>query len=170
MSGGAVGKHSAADRLVEARRQLLAYLNDRGLRWTRQRDAVLQAFVEADAHLSVEELLARVRELDPTMGPATVYRTVGLFVAAGIAKERRFHDERLRYEPAVAASHHDHLICTECGAIEEFEDERIERLQELIAETRGFTVTRHRMELYGQCRRCREAAGEAMFHSREDQV
>lgn len=147
------GKHGT--RIAEAKRRLRAHLRDRGLRSTRQREEVLRIFVEADAHLSVEELIERVRKADADIGFATVYRCMPLFVAAGVAKERRFHEGRVRYEPALRSAHHDHLICTACGDIQEFDDGRIEHLQEEIAAARGFTLTNHRMELYGLCASCR---------------
>ncbi|MBI5015703.1 MAG: transcriptional repressor [Deltaproteobacteria bacterium] len=133
-----------------------SHLEHRGLRSTRQRDAVLEAFLAADAHVSVEELCERVRDAHRSIGAATVYRCMGLFVQAGIAKERRFHEGRIRYEPGVGTEHHDHLICLACGDIQEFENPTIERLQDEIAGSRGFSVTYHRLELYGLCPRCKK--------------
>ncbi len=147
------------DRVSVARERLREYLRGRGLRATRQRDRVLEAFLADAAHASVDEIYDRARAGDPAIGHATVYRAMGLFVAAGIAKERRFHaDGRVRYEPALDVDHHDHLVCTRCGDIQEFENPAIERLQEEVAAARGFAVAYHRLELYGLCARCR--AGE----------
>lgn len=142
-------------RLKEARERLGAYLREKGLRSTRQRDAVLDAFLREDSHVSVDELCDRVRRDNPSIGHATVYRSMGLFVDAGIAKERRFHEGRVRYEAGVNVAHHDHLVCLRCGDIQEFEDPTIERIQQDIAGSRGFQVTYHRLELYGLCSRCR---------------
>ena len=111
-------------RAEEGRKVLLEHLKGKGLRWTSQRDAVLKAFLHENANLSAEELYSLVRKSCPEIGFATVYRCMNLFVEAGIAKERRFDEGRVRYEPAVMADHHDHLICTNCGCIQEFEDER----------------------------------------------
>lgn len=142
-------------RSEEARRLLDEHLRKEGLRRTRQREAILDAFLAADAHMSVEELYDAIRREHPSVGAATVYRTMNLFVRAGLAKERRFHEGCSRFEPAVAASHHDHLICTVCGGIQEFQDDEIERLQDAIAARLGFEVRTHRLELYGVCSRCR---------------
>jgi Fur family ferric uptake transcriptional regulator len=147
-----------ATRLREARAKLRSHLEGQGLRSTRQRDAVLEVFLDADAHVSVEDLYERLRGAHPSIGAATVYRCMGLFVQAGIAKERRFHEGRIRYEPGVGTGHHDHLVCLSCGDIQEFENPTIERLQEEIAGSRGFSVTYHRLELYGLCPRCRAKA------------
>ncbi|MDF1555366.1 MAG: Fur family transcriptional regulator [Deferrisomatales bacterium] len=142
--------------LAEARRRLGEYLKERRLRATRQRDLILAAFLDHGSHASVDELYQVVRSRDPSVGHATVYRSMSLFVAAGIAGERRFHEGVSRYEPALHVDHHDHLVCEACGVIEEFEDPTIERLQEEAAATRGFRVHYHRLELYGLCRNCRE--------------
>jgi Fur family ferric uptake transcriptional regulator len=146
----------AGERLEEARTRLERFLKEKGLRATQQRDAVLRVFLERDAHVSVEELYERIRETHPSIGHATVYRSMGLFVEAGIAKERRFHEGRVRYEPGVNVGHHDHLVCLHCGDIQEFEDPTIERIQRDIAGSRGFQVSYHRLELYGVCARCQE--------------
>ena len=143
-------------RLREAQAKLRSHLEHQGLRSTRQRDAVLEVFLDADAHVSVEELYERLRGAHPSIGAATVYRCMGLFVQAGIAKERRFHEGRTRYEPGVGTGHHDHLVCLRCGDIQEFEDATIERIQAEIAGGLGFAVTYHRLELYGLCAGCRE--------------
>lgn len=143
------------DRLVEARRILKEYLSREGLRQTRQRVIVLEAFIDADAHISVDELFGRIRDKYPELGHATVYRCMNLFVKLGIAKERHFNEGRVRFEPNVDVEHHDHIICTVCGAIKEFEDPQIERLQDEIAQKLGFEVEHHRLELYGRCPNCR---------------
>lgn len=106
--------------------------------------------------MSVEELYDRIRKAHPSIGAATIYRCMGLFVEAGIAKEGRFNEGRVRYEAGVGANHHDHLICLGCGEIQEFENPTIERIQEEVAGSRGFSVTFHRLELYGLCRACQE--------------
>ena len=90
---------------------------------------------------------------DSSIGLATVYRTLRLFVEAGIASERRFQEGVTRYEPQ--QPHHDHLICVRCGRIVEFENDAIERLQDEIAAHHGFTLLSHRHELYGACEACR---------------
>ncbi len=145
-----------SSRVEHAKARLRTFLRERGLRSTRQREAILEAFLAEDAHVSAEELYDRVRRSHPSIGHATIYRSMALFVEAGIAKERRFHEEgRVRYEPGLDADHHDHLVCLGCGEIQEFEDPTIERLQNEIARTRGFSVTFHRLELYGLCPRCR---------------
>jgi Fur family transcriptional regulator, ferric uptake regulator len=130
------------------------FMADKGLKSTRQRDLILDTFFAAQGHLSVEELWGRVRTTDARVSVATVYRTMKLLAEAGLAHARNFGDGQTRYEAAVGKHHHDHLICTRCGAIVEFEDDRIEHLQDAVARRHGFRVTSHKMELYGLCRTC----------------
>jgi Fur family ferric uptake transcriptional regulator len=129
-----------------------AYLADKRLNTTAQREAIVDQFFRVTEHISIEELLAKVRRKHPKVGYATVYRTLKLLVDAALASERQFGDGQARYE--VAGQHHDHLICAKCGLILEFEDDEIERLQERIAQRLGgFAVVAHRHELYALCPR-----------------
>jgi Fur family ferric uptake transcriptional regulator len=108
--------------------------------------------------VSIEELLAQVRSQDPKVGYATVYRTLKLLTECGVAFERRFGDGLARYELADEASHHDHLICVDCGTIVEFEEDRIEVLQEAVAEKYGYELRSHKHEMYGVCPDCQRKA------------
>lgn len=130
------------------------YLSGQGLKSTRQRDDVLNAFVSAGRHLSAEELYLLVKKSNPGIGYATVYRTLKLLAEAGLADERRFEDGFTRYEYNASDGHHDHLICTRCGKIIEFENERIEQLQQDVARKNRFKVQSHKLELYGLCSDC----------------
>jgi Fur family transcriptional regulator, ferric uptake regulator len=126
------------------------YVTDNRLNVTAQREAIVEQFLRTRDHVSIDELLSKVRKRSPKVGYATVYRTLKLLVDSGLAVERQFGDGQARFE--VVGDHHDHLICIKCGLILEFEDDEIERLQEKIAERLGgFTVLRHRHELYGLC-------------------
>ena len=129
------------------------YISDQGLKLTRQREAILQTFIEADKHIDVEELHRRVKASAPGIGHATVYRTMKLLLEAGLAQEHNFGDGVTRYERTARKHHHDHLICSQCGLIVEFTNEEIERLQEEIAARLGFEISEHRLELYGDCSR-----------------
>ncbi len=137
-----------------ATEQLSEYLVVQGLKSTIQRDAILKLFVDAGEHLSAEELYERVKKRYPGIGYATVYRTLKLLAGAGIAEERRFEDGFTRYEFKATEGHHDHLICTECGDIVEFENEQIEILQRNVAKKNGFHVQSHKLEIYGLCSSC----------------
>lgn len=139
------------------RDQLDAYMAKKGLRSTEQRRVIVDTFLSSRAHITIEELLADVRARDSRVGYATVYRTLKLLAECGVAHERRFGENVTRYEVAEPDHHHDHLICVECGAIEEFEEESIEVLQEAIAERHGYRIRSHKHELYGVCPKCQAA-------------
>ena len=138
------------DDTAELKERWRTYIQDRRLNTTAQREAIVEQFLRTREHVSIDELLLKVRKRQPKVGYATVYRTLKLLVDSGLAIERQFGDGQARYE--VVGDHHDHLICVKCGLILEFEDDEIERLQESIADRLGgFKVVRHRHELYGLC-------------------
>src|SRR5579863_10163968 len=130
----------APAELEHLRVLLSAYMTKKGLRTTDQRKLIVETFFRSDDHVSIEELLAQVRAADPRVGYATVYRTLKLLTECGVANERRFGDGLTRYELADDVRHHDHLICVECGAITEFEEPRIEELQDRVAKSYGFVL------------------------------
>ena len=147
-----------SDARVE-REQFQRWMHERGLKATSQRDDIARVFFETDRHISVEELYNEVRHVNPRVGYATVYRTLKLLKECGLAAERHFNDGEARYEKAEEdKGHHDHFICERCTRIVEFENDEIEALQESVARKLGFVITRHRLELYGICRECREGA------------
>jgi Fur family ferric uptake transcriptional regulator len=131
-------------------------LKARGFKETAQRDDIARVFFARGGHVSIDELHAEVKKVNPRVGYATVHRTVRLLRDLGFATERHFDDAPARYERADDEDHHDHLICERCGRIVEFQSEEIEALQESVARALDFVVSHHRMELYGICRECRE--------------
>jgi Fur family transcriptional regulator, ferric uptake regulator len=145
---------------MAARDHLRAWMRDHGLKATRQREDILRAFLGADRHVGVEEILRLVRLQNPRIGHATVYRTMRLLVDCGLAEEHHFGDGVTLFEPARGdgRGHHDHLICLDCGTIVEFEEPVIEQLQDQVAHKHGFALSHHRMELYGLCADCRKAS------------
>jgi Fur family ferric uptake transcriptional regulator len=131
---------------------LASYLDDNKLKHTKQREAILEVFLETRGHVTSEELLKKVRELYPRIGHTTIYRTVKILCDAGLASERHFENGATRYE--IQQRHHDHLVCLRCGKIIEFESAMIEGAQDEIAKRHGFRLLRHRHELYGHCSDC----------------
>ncbi|MCB9684513.1 MAG: transcriptional repressor [Alphaproteobacteria bacterium] len=131
--------------------QFRSWLAERGLKVTRQREAIAEVFFGSGGHLSLEELLELAKEQQPSVGYATVYRTMKILAESGLASEHKFAEGNVRYEPSVEGEHHDHLICVTCGKILEYEDERVERLQEEVARKHGLRVVSHRHEIYGEC-------------------
>jgi Fur family ferric uptake transcriptional regulator len=136
------------------RKALARYLDEHHLKHTKQRDAIVEHFLEATGHVTGEELYEGVRKHHPSIGFTTVYRTLKLLCEAGIASEQHFDDGITRYE--IKHEHHDHLVCLRCGRIIEFECSMIEAAQDEIADRYAFRVLRHRHELYGHCSQCRD--------------
>lgn len=147
--------------VAHALQTLSRYIAEKGLKSTRQRDLIANTFLGQSGHLNVDELLERVRSLDDRISAATVYRTMKLLTECGLASPRRFDDGQTRYESAVGRHHHDHLICKRCQKIIEFEDDRIEALQQAVAKLHGFLVTHHKLELYGLCADCQASGATA---------
>ena len=124
----------------------------RGIRHSRKRDVILEIFLKLKGHYTIEELLQKVREIDPRIGYATVYRTLRLLKDCGFVQQRQFGDGYSRFERI--SEHHDHLICVKCGKIFEFEEDQIEKLQEEICQKYEFQSLSHVHEIYGYCSRC----------------
>jgi Fur family ferric uptake transcriptional regulator len=131
------------------------HLRRQGLKSTAQRDDIAKVFFAANRHISVEELYNLVKQVNPHIGYATVYRTMKLLTECGLVLESHFRNGEARYESA-EGHHHDHLICEGCGKIVEFEEPRIEGLQAEVARNLGFEFTGHKMELYGRCAQCQK--------------
>ena len=137
----------------EERRVLAAHLSRNRLKRSAQREVILDAFLEAGRHLSVEDLLRIVQRKRRDIGRTTIYRTLKLFRQAGLASEQVFGGEA-RFEPLWNRDHHDHFICEGCGAIIEFRSPEIEQIQREIASGIGFAIEGHRHHIFGRCRRC----------------
>lgn len=133
----------------------IKYLKKNGLRNTRQREDILNAFLAAKRHITVEELYNEVARKYPGIGYATVHRNMNLMRECGLADEIKIGMQKARFESPCGHGHHDHLICLKCGRFIEVNDEKIERLQANLAEANDFTPVRHKMEIYGYCNKCR---------------
>jgi Fur family ferric uptake transcriptional regulator len=132
------------------------FLADKNLKHSRKRDWILEIFLRIEKHLTAEDLWSAVRKKHPSVGFATVYRTMKLLCKSGMCRELIFEDGTTRYEHKYGHEHHDHLICTECGRCLEVVDGKIERLQERLMKRHGFSPQYHRMDLYGVCKRCKD--------------
>lgn len=137
-------------------KQLIRSMN---LKVTNQRMAIIEALVRGRQHVTAQEVFERVSKDFPEIGFATVYRFLRDLVDTGLAIEVRMGGMPARYE-LKSQVHHDHLTCTQCGSICEFENEAIEKLQVKVAEQFGFTLTSHVLELYGICPACQQKEAE----------
>ena len=135
-------------------------LHERGLRLSTVREAIARVALSYDGHFEVNDLMRALRAANiQDAHLATVYRTLPLLVEAGLIQPTLLSSgERHFYEPAFERKHHDHLICTSCGRVVEFEFEAFEVLQRDIAERYGFELTAHFHELLGRCSQCRRGS------------
>src|SRR3954464_4200435 len=145
---------SEAATPAEARARLNEWIAERGPKGTPPRDLIVDTVFSSTGHLRVDELLSKVQDRDENIGAATVYRTMKILADSGLASPRHFEDGQTRYEAAIGRHHHDHLICTSCPAIIEFENGPIGELQDLGARQHGSLAPRHKLELYGLCKAC----------------
>lgn len=137
--------------------RLKEFLAAYGLKSTKQRDLVIETFLETKDHVDIDSIYKKVKEKNSRIGYATVYRTMKLLKESGIALERHFGARRhALYEPHVPNTHHDHLICVTCHKIVEFENNTIEKIQRLVAQKYRFKLTHHKHELYGYCEECKK--------------
>ena len=124
-----------------------------GLKVTQQRVAILETLSLGRAHVTAQEVFEVVNSKYPDIGFATVYRFLRKMAEQNMVTEVRMGGLPARYE-LTPRRHHDHLTCTQCGQIVEFESPQIETLQELVAKEHNFRLTHHVLELYGECPRC----------------
>jgi Fur family ferric uptake transcriptional regulator len=132
-------------------------LRESGLKATLPRLRILQLFHESKTkHLSAEDVYRLLQDERIDVGLATVYRVLTQFEQAGILIRRNFESAHAVFE-VDEGSHHDHLICTNGGKVEEFVDNEIEHRQEQVAKKHGFTIDAHSLSLYGICDVCAKA-------------
>jgi Fur family ferric uptake transcriptional regulator len=131
------------------------YLRTRRLPVTTQRIAIARTVFEAEEHLSVEALEKKLKQAGIRVGTATVYRTLDSLVESGLLRAHDFGEGFRRFEPVTDALPHEHLVCVRCGSVQEFQNERLERMIPLIADEFQFLHQRHRVEIFGVCRSCR---------------
>lgn len=138
--------------------ELKKIVKQKGLKYTEQREIVLNILLTAKEHLTAEEVYNQIKKEypDSNIGLATVYRALSFLEEVDLIASITFGTDGKKYE-SNAKSHHDHLICTECGKIIEFIDEEIEKRQDKIAKKNNFRITSHSMQLYGTCSECQES-------------
>jgi len=130
-------------------------LKSNRLKYTKQRELIVEIIYNNRGHFTPEDIYNLIKEHYPEvkLGIATVYRTLTLLEDANIVSSISFGTQGKKYEFGLG-EHHDHLVCLECGGIEEFIDEIIERQQELIAKKHNFQMTNHIMKIIGVCNSC----------------
>ncbi len=122
-----------------------------GLKVTLPRVKILQILESNDArHMTAEDVYKALLERKEEIGLATVYRVLTQFVSAGLAERHHFEGGQAVFE-LNRGSHHDHIVCEQCGKVEEFTDDVIEQHQRAIANEKGFEISDHSLIIYGRC-------------------
>ncbi|MFQ5596312.1 MAG: Fur family transcriptional regulator [Anaerolineae bacterium] len=143
----------------EARDMPLARrLRHHGYRLTKPRLAVLETLEAGPHHLSPSEVFERAKEVYPSLGLTTVYRTLELLTELGTLRTSYMGDAAQRYHNS-GEGHHDHCVCSACGRVMEIDECHLEAVVELIEQKTGFQIEGHFLELYGRCPGCRSMAG-----------
>ncbi len=124
------------------------------LKRTPQRFAILEELVSSDDHRECTDIYFALRNQGISVSRATVYRTMDILVKYDFARRLDIGDGIARYESKVGVSHHDHLICLECGKIIEFINSDVENLQQSICDEHNFKMTRHTHQIFGVCPEC----------------
>ena len=144
--------------VADGRAAFQSYLRDHNLPVTAQRLAIADVMLDGDAHLSVDDVTKALLAQGAAAGTATVYRTIDVLVRSGLVVERDFGEGFKRYEASRGMPHHEHLLCTLCGKVTEFRDERLERMTTLLAESHDYSRQHHRLVIHGLCGDCRRGS------------
>lgn len=143
------------------RSRFVEYLRGRGLRLTREREALFDEVFGQHGHLDAEELLAALRRRGGKISRATVYRNLELLVRCGLVRKHRLGRERHLYEHVHSGQDHEHLVCAACGRVVEFRSPAIVALLGEICRAHGFDPGRHNLQILGRCRVCPGEAASA---------
>ena len=131
-------------------------LRDEKLRVTSQRLEVYKYVFSSHDHREADEIYMSLHRKKIGVSRATVYRTMDILYKHGFVRRMDIGRGRWLFEPRLDNSHHDHLVCVQCGEIAEFFDEEIEMRQVAVAKEFGFSLVRHIHQLFGSCKNCRE--------------
>jgi Fur family transcriptional regulator, ferric uptake regulator len=139
-------------QLKEWEQKLRTYLTDKKLKFTEQRWAIARSILNSGGHLDAQGILKRVKLDHGSIGAATVYRCIKVLCDADLLQESlQDMNRRVVFELPDVGGHHDHIICTDCGEIFEFHDDRIEEMQISIAKEMNFSVNGHKHVIHASC-------------------
>ena len=130
------------------------FLQQQGQKLTSERAALVREIFATHYHFEADELLFKMKGKNVKISRATVYRTLELLVKSGMVRRVHLGEEHYHYEHVTGNSHHDHLICTTCGSVIEFNDPEIEQRQREVCARKRFTPTFHNLQILGVCDSC----------------
>jgi Fur family transcriptional regulator, ferric uptake regulator len=131
-------------------------LQSKGLRFTRERRAIVEEASHQKKHFDVDHLFETLRTKGHRMSRDTVYRNLPLLLESGLLQKSVGAGKGEYFEPTSSKGHHDHMVCISCGKVIEFQSEKIERHQEEICENYSFELLFHDHRLFGRCAGCRD--------------
>lgn len=123
---------------------------------------VIDVFLKTEEHITLEDFISLLRSKGYDYDQEFVKLCLNRWVELGFAQKKTFEGQPPRYEHRHLGKHHDHMICTKCGMITEFQNEELEKFQDMIAARAGFHMLQHKMEIYGLCSKCMAARSELM--------
>ena len=139
-------------------RRFKDFLARRNLRFTAQRQVIVETAFSTDEHFTAEQLLEWSRRRDKSVSRATVYRTLPLLTESGLVREMDFGKDYRYYDPNYAERpQHNHIICLDCQKIVEFDSAKLDRLLNQICQRLGFTAKTHRLQITANCDELRES-------------
>ncbi|RMF92623.1 MAG: transcriptional repressor [Candidatus Schekmanbacteria bacterium] len=132
------------------------YLKSNNLKYTAERETIVQVIFETHDHFDADQLEAILREKNSKISRATIYRTLDLLIKSKLITQHQAGFGRKIYEHILGHRHHDHLVCLSCNSFIEFDDERIENLQNEVCRKKDFLAEHHSLKIFGYCKKCRE--------------
>ncbi len=145
---------AVATAFERVEREFETFIRRKGLKLTSQRRRILKRVFATNRHFTAEEIHEAFRRGRDDVSRATVYRTLSLLVEGGFLDMLELGGDTKRYEHILGREHHDHLMCVRCGHVIEFQEERIEELQEQVAKEHGFHISSHSLRIFGNCKKC----------------